>query len=95
MSHATISFIVLGAAVVLFVLNRLPPEIVAVGAAVALYAAGVISSGQVLSGFGDPAVTFIASLFVVSEGLDATGVTTWAGQKLIAGAGSSPRVCSS
>ena len=32
---------------------------------------------------------FIASLFVVSEALDATGVTAWAGQQLIAGAGAS------
>ncbi len=91
MSHATISFIILGATIVLFVVNRLPPEIVALGAALALYGAGVLSSGQVLAGFGDPAVAFIASLFVVSEALDASGVTTWAGQKLIARAGGSPR----
>ena len=32
---------------------------------------------------------FIASLFVVSEALDATGVTAWAGQQLIARAGES------
>ena len=37
---------------------------------------------QALAGFGDPTVLFIASLFVVSEALDATGVTTWAGQQL-------------
>ena len=37
---------------------------------------------QALAGFGDPAVIFIATLFVVSEGLDATGVTAWAGQQL-------------
>jgi di/tricarboxylate transporter len=91
MSHATITLIVLGATVILFLANRLPPEVVAVGAALTLSAAGVLSSGQVVAGFGDPAVTFIASLFVVSEGLDATGVTTWAGQALIARAGDSPR----
>jgi Na+/H+ antiporter NhaD/arsenite permease-like protein len=90
MSHATISFIVLGAAVVLFVLNRLPPEVVALAAALALYATGVLTAGQTLGGFGDPAVAFIASLFVVSEGLDATGVTAWAGQKLLVRAGSDP-----
>ena len=33
---------------------------------------------------------FIATLFVVSEGIDATGVTTWAGQRLIARAGTAP-----
>jgi di/tricarboxylate transporter len=91
MSHATISFIILGAAVVLFVINRFPPELVALGAALALYAAGVLNAGQVVAGFGDPAVIFIASLLIVSEGLYASGVTAWAGQQLIARAGTDYR----
>jgi di/tricarboxylate transporter len=90
MSQATISFLVLGAAVVLFVSNRVPPEIVALGAALAMYAFGVIQASQVLVGFGDPAVAFIASLFIVSEALDATGVTAWMGQQLIDRVGSRP-----
>jgi di/tricarboxylate transporter len=43
---------VLGAVVALFVWNRFPPEIVALGAAIALYAAGVLDSHQVFAGFG-------------------------------------------
>ena len=43
------------------------------------------------SGFGDPAVIFIATLFVVSSGLERTGVTAWAGQLLIRGAGEESR----
>ena len=46
---------------------------------------------QALGGFGDPAVIFIASLFVVSSGLEVTGVTAWAGQLLIQGAGEESR----
>ena len=61
----------------------------AIGTALALYATGVLDLGQSLAGFGDPAVIFIASLFVVSAGLDATGVTAWAGQLLIDRAGQS------
>ena len=87
MDDATITFVVLGAAVALFVWNRLPVAIVALGAALALYATGVIGVAQAFAGFGDPAVIFIASLFVISEALDATGVTTWAGQRLIVAAG--------
>jgi di/tricarboxylate transporter len=83
-SDATITFVVLGAAVALFVSNRVPVGVVALGAALALYAAGVLSVEQAFAGFGDQTVIFIASLFVVSESLDATGVTTWAGQRLIA-----------
>ena len=49
----------------------------------------VLDLQQVVAGYGDPAVVLIAALFVVSEGLDATGVTAWAGQRVIAGAGES------
>ena len=58
-----------------------------------LWATGVLDLDQSLGGFGDPTVIFIATLFVVSEALDSTGVTAWAGQELIARAGDSrPRV---
>jgi di/tricarboxylate transporter len=91
-SDSAISFVVLAVAVVLFVWNRVPTEIVALGAAIALYAAGVLDANQVFAGFGDPVVPFLAGLFVISEGLDASGVTGWAGQQLIARAGSRSRL---
>ena len=93
MSDATITYLVLAAAVVVFASGRVPTAIAAIGVALALWATGVLELEQALAGFGDPAVLFIASLFVVSEGLDATGVTAWAGQRLIATAGESrPRL---
>jgi di/tricarboxylate transporter len=61
--------------------------IVAVGVALSLWATGVLDLDQALAGFGDPTVVFIASLFVVGEALDASGVTSWAGQQLISRAG--------
>lgn len=73
--------------VVLFVWNKLPVELVALGAALSLYATGVLELQQSLAGFGEPTVILIASLFVVSEGLDATGTTAWAGQQLLMRAG--------
>ena len=88
-SDSTITFLVLAAVVVVFVLDRLPVGVVAVGVALTLWATGVLDLDQALAGFGDPAVLFIASLFVVSESLDATGVTAWAGQQLIARVGES------
>ena len=89
MSDIWIMFAIILAIVVLFAWDRIPVVIVALGTALALYATGVLSLGQALAGLGDPAVIFIASLFVVSAGLDATGVTAWAGQFLIARAGNS------
>ena len=89
MSDETITFLVLGAVVAIFVWDRVPVAIVALGVALSLWATGVLDLDQSLAGFGDPTVIFIASLFVVSEALDATAVTTWAGQHLIAQAGDS------
>lgn len=89
MSDIAISYCVLAGAVLLFVWNRLPVEIVAVGVALTLWATDVLTIDQSIAGFGESTVLFIASLFVVSEGLDATGVTAWAGQQLIARAGTS------
>jgi Na+/H+ antiporter NhaD/arsenite permease-like protein len=87
MSDMAITFVVIALVVVLFISGRVPVEIVAIGAALVLWATGVIDLQQMVAGFGDPTVIFIAALFVVSEGLDASGATTWVGQRLIAWAG--------
>ena len=83
MSSTATTFAILAGVVVLFVSNRVPVVLVAIGTALALYFTGVLNLDQSLRGFGDPAVIFIASLFVVSAGLDATGVTAWAGQSRV------------
>ena len=91
MDPAVTSLLILAGAVALFVWNRLPVGVVAVGTALTLYLTGVLPVEQALTGFGDPVVIFVASLFVVSEGLDATGVTTWAGQAITDRAGTGRR----
>lgn len=83
---ATLS--ILAVAVVAFMSNRVPLGIVAIGVSLALYFTGVLALDQALAGFGDPTVLFIAALFVVSEALDSSGVTAWAGQQVIGRAGS-------
>ncbi len=88
-SDISIIYVILVAAVVLFVTHAVAVELVAIGVSLALLATGILDVNEALAGFGDPVVIFIASLFVVSEGLDATGVTTWAGQKLMGSAGTS------
>lgn len=91
MSPIAYTATIIAVAVVLFVWNKLPVVLVAMGVSLALWATGVLTLPQALSGFGDPAVIFIASLFVVSSGLEMTGVTAWAGQLLIRGAGEESR----
>lgn len=91
MSDIALMAAIILAAIILFVWNRIPVIIVAMGVGLALYATGLVTLNQALSGFGDPAVMFIATLFVISAALDRTGVTAWAGQMLIRGAGEESR----
>jgi len=90
MSDATIALLTLAVVILVFMVNRLPVGVVAVGAALSLWATGLLDLDQALSGFGDPVVIFIATLFVVSEAIDSSGLTAWAGQRVIAVAGDSP-----
>jgi di/tricarboxylate transporter len=89
MSDIAITFTIVAGIVVLFLSNKIPVVMVALVTPLALYFTGVLDLGESLGGLGDPAVIFIASLFVISEGLDATGVTAWGGQSLIKFAGQS------
>jgi di/tricarboxylate transporter len=90
-SETAIIGCIIASLVVLFVSNRLPVIVVALATPVALWATGLLSLSAALSGFGDPAVIFIATLFVVSTALEQSGVTAWAGQFLISQAGENSR----
>lgn len=79
----------LGAAVVMFAVNRPRMDVVAILALVALPLTGIVTMGETLAGFADPNVVLIAALFVVGDGLVRTGVARKLGDWLIATAGSS------
>lgn len=87
MTDSTITLVVLGASIALFVWNRLPVGFVAILTAFALLVTGQIGSTSLVSGFGDPVVVFLATLFVISAGLEETGVTAWAGERLTRASG--------
>ncbi|MEE3849066.1 SLC13 family permease [Gordonia sp. LSe1-13] len=89
MSDATLSLIILAVTIVAFVWNRLPVGVVAIASALALYFFGLIDLDGLTAGLGQSVIVFIAALFVVSEGLEASGITAWAGQLLtrLAGTG--------
>jgi di/tricarboxylate transporter len=89
MSDISITFAIVAAVVVLFVSNRVPVVIVALATPVALYVSGILDVREAVMGLGDPIVIFLASLFVVSAGLEAAGVTSWAGKLLAEQAGTS------
>ncbi len=89
MSEITIVFLIIAGVVALFMWDRLPVIIVCLGCALSLWATGVLTLGQSLAGFGDPATIFIASLFVIGGALEATGITAWTGKFLTDAAGNS------
>ena len=83
MTQIVITLLIILAAMVLFVWNRVPAAVVAVGAALALFFAGVLTMQEALGGFGDPVVVLIAALLAIATGLEIAGVGAWAGQLLI------------
>ncbi len=80
MSDIQTVFLIVVVTIGLFIWNRLPLIVVAMGSAVSLYLTGLLTLGETFSGLGDPVIVFIAAMFVVTAGLEATGVTAWAGR---------------
>ncbi len=92
MNDIAVTMVILGVTVVAFVSGKVPTGLVAVGASLALLATGILDLHEAFAGFADPAVVLIAALFVVAEGLDASGLTGWAGQQLVARGGTKTAV---
>ncbi|MBC7283402.1 SLC13 family permease [Hoeflea sp.] len=89
MSPLAMVLSLLGAAVVMFAINRPRMDVVAVIMMVALPMTGVISMSEALAGLSDPNVVLIAALFVIGEALVRTGVAQRLGDWLTARAGAS------
>ncbi|WP_228850836.1 SLC13 family permease [Aegicerativicinus sediminis] len=79
----TTIIIILFLTIALFVWNKFPPDIVALISMLSLYLFGILDLTETLSGFSNPTVIMIASLFVVGEGLSRTGWTALAGRKFV------------
>lgn len=91
LSPVVLIALIIIAATVLFISNKIPPVVVAMLTCLSLWATGLLSLDQTLAGFGDPAIIFIATLFVVSSALEVTGVTAWVGNRLLWNAGKKSR----
>ena len=84
-----LTFLIIFVTIVLFIWNRLRPDLVALLSLLALFVTGVLTAPQALAGFADSTTVMVAALFVVGEGLTQTGVSAWLGQRLVRSAGSS------
>ncbi|WP_299665450.1 SLC13 family permease [uncultured Polaribacter sp.] len=81
--------IILTITITLFVWGKYSPDVVALLSMLSLFLCGILDLSETLSGFSNPTVIMIASLFIIGEGLSQTGWTALAGKKLIELAGKS------
>lgn len=79
----TTTLIILSITILLFLWGKFSPDVVALLSMVSLFLFGVLSMSETLSGFSNPTVIMITSLFVIGEGLSITGWTALAGNKII------------
>ncbi|MGO1499915.1 MAG: SLC13 family permease [Marinobacter sp.] len=64
-------------------LTRFQPDLVLVAAMAFLLIAGVLGPAEAFSGFGNPGVITIATLYVVAAGLKETGAVQWIARQLL------------
>jgi di/tricarboxylate transporter len=70
-------------AAVLLVSERLRPDVVAMLMLAALVVLRILPPSEALAGFSNPATVTVACMFVISAGLQSTGVVHWLGERLI------------
>src|SRR5688572_33281396 len=84
-----IVLVLLFVAVVLFALERIPIELVALLLVIALVLTGTLTAAEAFAGFGNDIVITIAGLFILTGGLARTGVIDLVGRRLHRTAGNS------
>jgi di/tricarboxylate transporter len=78
-------FVVVAVTVALFVTETLPPDVVAVGVAVSLVALEPwtgVSTAEALAGFASPATITILAMYVLSAGVQSSGLVSVLGRRL-------------
>jgi di/tricarboxylate transporter len=80
---------ILTAAIILFINNKLSPDVVALLTVLALQLTHTLSLADALAGFANPAVITIATIFLITAGLTNTGIAARIGQLLFRIAGKS------
>lgn len=78
-----ITLIILAAALILFITELLPSDLVALLVVVALGVTGVLTPAEAFSGFSRSAVITILAIFIIASALQRTGVTEQVGNLLL------------
>lgn len=87
----TLTFIILGITVVLFMTNKIRADLVAILALLAFVLTGILTPVEALSGFSNSVVIMIAALFVIGAGILRTGLAQMAGTLLLRYSGDSEK----
>lgn len=82
---------IVAAAVVLFSLENLPVDVIALGITMTLVITGLLPAEQAFAGFGSDTVVMIFGLLVLTAAMINTGVIDLAGRKLLHFTGDNPR----
>jgi len=88
---AILTIAVLVTAIVLFLTNRLRPDLIALLVLVVLGLSGTLTPQEAFSGFSRSAVVTIVAIFVLAQGLYLTGASARVGEWLVRVAGTSER----
>ncbi len=82
---------ILIAAILLFITEWLRVDLVALLVVVALMLSGILTTGEAIAGFANPAILTIASLFVIGGGVMQVGLAGRIGQQILSIAGQKQR----
>lgn len=82
-TNLIITFTILFIALILFLTDKIPADLIALLVAVALGVSGVLTPQETFSGFSRSAVITIMAIFILAEALQRTGVTEQVGKILL------------
>ena len=74
-----IVFLILLGTIVLFALEKMPVDLTAIVVMVALIATGILTPGEAVSGFSNPATITVGAMFIISAALNKTGALLFLG----------------
>lgn len=81
-TDAILVLVILCAAVILFITEKLPIDLVAILVLGAVMGFGLVTPQEAVSGFSNPATVTVAAMFVLSAGLQQTGLLRALGRRL-------------
>ncbi|MFJ7733546.1 SLC13 family permease [Lysinibacillus sp. NPDC097231] len=85
----TLTFLILGVTIFVFVTNKIRADLVAIVSLLAFVMTDILTPTEALAGFSNSVVLMIAGLFVVGAGILRTGLAGMAGQLLLKWSGNS------